>query len=400
MSDREIPLSRPDITDAEIDVVTRVLRSGRLSIGPQQQRFEQLVADRCERRFGTAVSSGTAGLHLVLEALGVGPGDEVVTTPFSFIASANCILMVGATPKFVDICPKSLNMDPQQLDAAITSKTKAIIAVEVFGQSQHMDTIEAVARKHEVPLIEDACEGLGGRHNGRAVGSFGRASVFGFYPNKQITTGEGGMIVTDDDRLADLCRSLRNQGRAQMPTAATDAADDNRAPLDTGAWLDHPRLGYNYRLSEVAAALGVAQMHRLDDMLDARRRVAERYTQMLLDQPDLVLPAATPGAENDLSWFVYVVRLGTQYNRAARDRVIAGMRRHDIGAANYFPCIHLQPFYRERFGCAPGDFPIAESISDRTLALPFHNHLTHEQADLVCQTLGVMLQREQMLLGE
>jgi len=400
MSDREIPLSRPDITDAEIDVVTRVLRSGRLSIGPQQQRFEQLVADRCERRFGTAVSSGTAGLHLVLEALGVGPGDEVVTTPFSFIASANCILMVGATPKFVDICPKSLNMDPQQLDAAITSKTKAIIAVEVFGQSQHMDTIEAVARKHEVPLIEDACEGLGGRHNGRAVGSFGRASVFGFYPNKQITTGEGGMIVTDDDRLADLCRSLRNQGRAQMPTAATDAADDNRAPLDTGAWLDHPRLGYNYRLSEVAAALGVAQMHRLDDMLDARRRVAERYTQMLLDQHDLVLPAATPGAENDLSWFVYVVRLGTQYNRAARDRVIAGMRRHDIGAANYFPCIHLQPFYRERFGCAPGDFPIAESISDRTLALPFHNHLTHEQADLVCQTLGVMLQREQMLLGE
>jgi perosamine synthetase len=397
----EIPLSRPDITDAEIDAVTDVLRSGRLSIGPQQERFERLVALRCTRHHGVAVSSGTAGLHLVLEALGIGPGDEVITTPFSFIASANCILMVGATPKFVDICPQSLNMDPRQLDAAITPKTRAIIAVEVFGQPRHMDAIEAIARKHEVPLIEDACEGLGGRLGDRPVGSFGRASVFGFYPNKQITTGEGGMIVTDDDRLTDLCRSMRNQGRAQMSAvlAPTDDADEASAP-DTGAWLDHPRLGYNYRLSEVAAALGVAQMQRLDEMLEARRAVAERYTALLLDQPDLVLPAAAPGCEADLSWFVYVVRLGTQYNRAARDRVIAGMRRHEIGAANYFPCIHLQPFYRERFGCAPGDYPIAESISDRTLALPFHNHLAAKEAELVCQTLAVMLQREQLLLEE
>ncbi|MFI4860601.1 MAG: DegT/DnrJ/EryC1/StrS family aminotransferase [Phycisphaerales bacterium JB063] len=397
----EIPLSRPDITDAEITAVSDVLRSGRLSIGPQQELFEQRVARRCERREGVAVSSGTAGLHLVLAALGVGPGDEVLTTPFSFIASANCILMVGATPKFVDICPQSLNMDPAKLDAAITPQTKAIIAVEVFGQARHMDAIEAVARKHEVPLIEDACEGLGGRLGDRAVGGFGRASVFGFYPNKQITTGEGGMIVTDDDRLADLCRSLRNQGRAQMNATLAPPEDvDPKSAPDTGAWLDHPRLGYNYRLSEIAAALGVVQMDRLDEMLDARRRVAERYTEMLLDQPDLVLPAATPGEESKLSWFVYVVRLGTQYNRAARDRVIEGMRRHEIGAANYFPCIHLQPFYRERFGFKPGDFPIAESISDRTLALPFYNHLSDEQADLVCQTLALMLQRERMLLDD
>lgn len=397
----EIPLSRPDITDAEIDAVVGVLRSGRLSIGPEQERFERLVALRCTRHHGVAVSSGTAGLHLVLEALGIGPGDEVVTTPFSFIASANCILMVGATPRFVDICPQSLNMDPKQLDAAITPKTKAIIAVEVFGQPRHMDAIEAIARKHEIPLIEDACEGLGGRLGDRPVGSFGRASVFGFYPNKQITTGEGGMIVTDDDRLADLCRSMRNQGRAQMSAVISPAEDsDSTSAPDTGAWLDHPRLGYNYRLSEIASALGVTQMQRLDEMLGARRNVAERYTAMLLDQPDLVLPAAAPGCEADLSWFVYVVRLGTQYNREARDRVIAGMRRHEIGAANYFPCIHLQPFYRERFGFGPGDFPIAESISDRTLALPFHNHLTDEQADLVCQTLGVMMQREQLMLEE
>ncbi|MEM9414935.1 MAG: DegT/DnrJ/EryC1/StrS family aminotransferase [Planctomycetota bacterium] len=396
----EIPLSRPDITDAEVHAVVDVLRSGRLSIGPQQERFEKRVANRCERRQGVAVSSGTAGLHLVLSALGVGPGDEVVTTPFSFIASANCILMVGATPKFVDICPQSLNMDPAKLDAAITPKTKAVIAVEVFGQTKHMDAIEAIARKHEVPLIEDACEGLGGLLGDRPVGGFGRASVFGFYPNKQITTGEGGMIVTDDDHLADQCRSLRNQGRAQMGAVLGSGKDDTQAAPDTGAWLDHPRLGYNYRLSEIAAALGVVQMDRLDGMLAARRHVAERYTGMLLDQPDLILPAATPGEESKLSWFVYVVRLGTQYNREARDRVIAGMRRHDIGAANYFPCIHLQPVYRERFGFAPGDFPIAESISERTLALPFHNHLSHKQADLVCQTLVVMLQRERMLLEE
>lgn len=390
----EIPLSGPDITDAEIDAVTAVLRSGRLSIGPKQDLFEQQVASHCDRRTGIAVSSGTAGLHMVLLALGIGPGDEVITTPFSFIASANCILMVGAKPVFVDICPQSLNLDPKRLEEAITGKTKAVIAVEVFGNPKHMDTIEAIARRHEIALIEDACEGLGGRHQGRPIGGFGRASVFGFYPNKQITTGEGGMIVTDDDRLADLCRSLRNQGRA----VASDQSDRVGSP-ETGSWLAHARLGYNYRLSEINAALGCVQMDRLDEMLEKRRRIANAYTQRLLDHHDLILPTP-PGEDRDMSWFVYVVRLAPEYDREARDRLIHALRRHEIGCSNYFPPIHLQPFYKSELGYREGDYPICESISDRTIALPFFNAIDDTQIDLVCQTLSVMLQRERLLLDE
>ncbi len=390
----DIPLSSPDITDAEIDAVTDVLRSGRLSIGPKQDLFEQQVAARCDRRAGVAVSSGTAGLHLVLLALGIGPGDEVITTPFSFIASANCILMAGATPVFVDICPQSLNLDPRRVEDAITEKTKAILAVEVFGNPRHFDALESIARRHEIALIEDACEGLGGRLGDRPIGSFGRASVFGFYPNKQITTGEGGMIVTDDDRLADLCRSMRNQGR----TVNLDNSDRVSSP-QTGSWLAHERMGYNYRMSEINAALGCVQMDRLSAMLEQRRRVVHNYTQRLLDFPDLILPSAT-GSEADMSWFVYVIRLAPEYDRAARDRVIEGLRRHEIGSANYFPPIHLQPFYRQRFGFTEGNFPITESISDRTLALPFFNQLDETRIDLVCHTLSVMLQRERLLMDD
>ncbi|MEX0653953.1 MAG: DegT/DnrJ/EryC1/StrS family aminotransferase [Phycisphaeraceae bacterium] len=388
----EIPLSQPDITDAEIEAVTSVMRSGRLSLGPRQDLFEQLVADRAGRAHGVAVSSGTAGLHLALVALGVGPGDEVITTPFSFIASANCILMVGATPVFVDICPTSMNLDPGKVEAAITPRTKAIIAVEVFGNPAHLERIEQVAQQHEIPLVEDACEGLGGVCHGRPIGSFGRVSVFGFYPNKQITTGEGGMIVTNDSRLADTCRSLRNQGR---PTANYEGhgATLNRG----GVWLEHDRLGYNYRLSEIAAALGIAQMNRLDQMLDARRRVAGMYMRRLMDWDDLVIPTVEPDCEHEMSWFVYVVRLNSSYARTERDRIITGMRRHDVGASNYFPCIHLQPFYRQQHGFKKGDFPIAESISERTIALPFFNRMDDTQVELVCHTLKVMIQREQLL---
>ena len=390
----EIPLSSPNITDAEIEAVTDVLRSGRLSIGPKQDLFEQQVAARCNRSHGVAISSGTAGLHLLLKALGIGHGDEVLTTPFSFIASSNCILMVGAKPVFVDICPQSLNLDPKRLEAAITEKTKAIIAVEVFGNPQHMDAVESIARRHEIPLIEDACEGLGGKLNGRAIGSFGRASVFGFYPNKQITTGEGGMIITDDDRLADLCKSLRNQGRA-----VASGQSDRVGNSATGSWLAHERLGYNYRLSEINAALGCVQMDRLDDLLKERRRVANAYTQRLLDHHDLILPHM-PGNEKEASWFVYVVRLAPEYDRAARDRIIAGLRRHEIGCSNYFPPIHLQPFYKTQLGFSEGDFPITESISDRTLALPFFGSLDDTQIELICHTLSVMLQRERLLLDD
>ncbi len=386
-----IPLSKPDITAAEERAVLDVLRSGRLSIGPQQERFEQLVARTAGRRHGVAISSGTAGLHAVLLALGIGPGDEVITTPFSFIASANCILMAGATPRFVDIDPRSLNLDPKRVEAAITPQTKAIIAVEVFGNTRHMDTLEQVARRHEIPLIEDCCEALGGTLDGRPVGSFGRAGVFGFYPNKQITTGEGGMIVTDDDRLAEICRSLRNQGRASADFANTNAAESN-----AGSWLSHQRLGYNYRLSEIAAALGVAQIKRLDSIIARRREVASLYMQCLMDLPDVVLPNVPDGKQGEMSWFVFVIRLGPDYGIDSRDRIIAGLKRHDIGASNYFPCIHLQPFYREQFGFGPGDFAIAESVSCRTIALPFYNDLDRDTVELICQTLKLMLQREQL----
>jgi perosamine synthetase len=391
MAHQEIPLSRPDVTALEEELVVEVLRSGRLSIGPMQERFEKLAATRAGCRYGVAVSSGTAGLHLVLRGLGIGPGDEVITTPFSFIASANCILYVGATPVFVDICPKSLNMDPGLVERAITPRTKAILCVETFGNPTYMDQYRSLAARHEIPLIEDCCEALATEYKGRPCGSFGRAGVFGFYPNKQITTGEGGMIVTDDEKLADLCRSMRSQGRG----APRDAAERVRhEPSTVGWWLRHERLGYNYRLSELHAAMGVAQMRRLDEILERRQDVADSYIRRLMSNPHLILPTIEP--ETVMSWFVFVVRLATGYTQEERDRVIAGMRNHDVGAADYFPCIHLQPFYREQFGFRSGMFPIAESVSGRTIALPFYNTLTQREVDLVCQTLEVMLGRENL----
>jgi len=389
----EISLSQPDITEADIREVVDVLRSGRLSMGPRQDLFEQLVAERAGRTHGIAVSSGTAALHLVMLSLGIKPGDEVITTPFSFIASANVILMAGATPVFVDIDPASLNMDPKKVEAAITDKTRAIIAVEVFGNPAHMDKIAQIARRHEIPLIEDACEALGGRYKDKPIGSFGRAAVFAFYPNKQITTGEGGVIVTDDDHMADLCRSLRNQGRAVSPTQGEQALATN----NTGSWLTHDRLGYNYRLSEINAALGIAQMERLDAILAKRRRVAGVYLRRLMSWDELIVPTIESGSEQAMSWFVFVVRLNDQYGRVERDRILTGMHRHEIGCADYFPCIHLQPFYAQQFGFAKGDFPIAESISERTIALPFYNNLDETHVELVCHTLRIMLQREQLL---
>lgn len=392
-----IPLSRPDITDAEVSAVTDVLRSGRLSIGPRQEQFEEMIAARAGRTHGIAVSSGTAGLHMVMLGLGIGPGDEVITTPFSFIASSNCILYVGAKPVFVDVDPQSLNMDPEKVEAAITPRTKAILAVEVFGNPMHMDRYAQIAQKHEILLIEDCCEGLGGKHNGKPIGSYGRAGVFAFYPNKQITTGEGGCIVTDDDRLADMCRSLRNQGRGAMTTAAdTHGKKGERA----GSWLAHERLGYNYRLSEIAAALGIAQMERLDSLLTRRREIVAEYTSRLMGWEDLMLPnppGDDPDALESMSWFVYVVRLASGYGNVERDRIVEGMHRHEVGAANYFPCIHLQPFYRETFGYKKGDYPIAESISQRTIALPFYTQMDRMSIELVVQTLKVMIQREQLL---
>jgi len=386
MPHHEIPLSRPDISEREEELVLETLRSGRLSIGLMLERFESLVAQRVGVKHAVACSSGTAGLHIVLEALGIGAGDEVVTTPFSFIASSNSILYTGARPVFVDVCPKTLNADPEKLEAAITPKTKAIMAVEAFGNPAYMDAYARIAAKHEIPMIEDCCEALGTIHKGKAAGSFGRAGVFGFYPNKQITTGEGGMVVTDDDRLARACRSLRNHGRGEAGAVTSGSTG--------GSWLRHERLGFNYRMPELSAALGVAQMERFDEIIALRRTAAERYIERLSGIADLALP--TVPEECTMSWFVFVVRLTAGYTREERDEIINGLRMHDVGAGDYFPCIHLQPYYRETFGYAPGAFPIAESVSARTIAIPFFGGLTARDADIVAQTLELMLSRQNL----
>jgi len=356
-------------------------------MGAFQEEFERLVAAEAGCSHGVAVSSGTAGLHLALVALGIGPGDEVVTTPFSFIASANVIRYVGATPIFVDICPRTLNMDPRRIEAAITDRTRAIIAVEALGNPAYFDAYANIAARHEIPLIEDCCEALGTRLHSRRCGSFGRVGVFGFYPNKQITTGEGGMIVTDDEHVAETCRSLRNHGRARQAANPSSGL---------GGWLAHERLGYNYRLTEVQAAIGVGQMRRFGGIRERRADVAQRYLNRLMGHPDLVLPTVEPGV--DMSWFVFVVRLTTDYSGEERNRILQGLRNHEIGCAAYFPCIHLQPPYRA-LGHAPGSMPIAESVSQRTIALPFHARLRPKEVDLVCQTLEVMIGREQIQRG-
>ncbi len=368
-----IPLSQPDITQAEIDAVVDVLHTNTLSIGPRIEEFEQLCAKVAGRHHGIGVSSGTAGLHCAMLAAGIGEGDEVVTTPFSFVASSNAALFVGAKPVFVDIDPKTLNLDVSKLESAITPKTKGIIAVEAFGHPGGMLEQEQIARRHELVMIEDCCEGFGGLGGERPIGSFGRASVFGFYPNKQITTGEGGMIVTDDDRFASLCRSYRNQGRDGM------------------SWLAHARLGYNYRLSEINAALGVAQVKRIEEILDNRRRVAHRYMQRLMDNRYLILP--TLDDETHMSWFVFVVRLNDLFDPGDRDLLMKDLRAEGIGCNNYFPPIHLQPYMVEQFGYKAGDFPVTEYIADRTIALPFFTQMTDSQIDQVVETLNKCLER-------
>ncbi len=369
-----IPLSNPDITQKEIAAVVEVMHTPTLSIGPRLDQFETACAQVAGRRHGVGVSSGTAGLHCVMIAAGVGEGAEVITTPFSFVASANCALYVGAKPVFVDIDPQTLNRDVDKVAAAITPRTKAIVAVEVFGHPGGMIELEQLAQRHELVLIEDACEGFGGRVGERRIGSFGRAGVFAFYPNKQITTGEGGMIVTDDDTFAATCRALRNQGREGM------------------AWLAHERLGYNYRLSEVSAAIGVAQCGRLDEILAARRRVAHLYMDRLMTNRFLILP--TLQDDTHMSWFVFVVRLNDLFEPGDRDDVMIGLREEGIGCNNYFPPIHLQPYMAKLLGHKAGDFPVCEYVAARTLALPFFGGMTSQQVDRVCDTLERVLNKK------
>ncbi len=371
-----IPLSRPDITQREIDAVLEVLNTPTLSIGPRVIEFEEKVARAVGRRHAVAVSSGTSGLHCAMIAAGVKPGDEVITTPFSFVASANCILYVDAKPVFVDIDPKTLNMDVEKVPPAITPRTKAIVGVEAFGHPGGMLELEQLAQKNELILIEDCCEGFGGSiGNGpamRAIGSFGRAGVFGFYPNKQITTGEGGMIVTDDETFAATCRALRNQGREGM------------------SWLAHQRLGYNYRLSEINAAMGCVQVDRLEEILNARKLVARMYMEQLMTNKYLILP--TLQDDTHMSWFVFVVRLNDLFEPGDRDEIMIELRAEGIGCNNYFPPIHLQPYMVEKFGFTPGMFPVCEYVAARTLSLPFYGSLTSAQINTVCMTLNRLLE--------
>jgi perosamine synthetase len=354
-----IPLSRPDIIDSDRAAVMQVLGTDRLSIGRWTEAFERAIAARAGRKHGVAVNSGTSGLHLLVRALGLGEGDEVITTPFSFVATTNCLLFERAKPVFADIDADTYNVDPAALKAAITPRTKAILPVEVFGNMAHFDAYERIARSHGLKMIEDCCEALGGRLGGRSAGQFGDGGVFAYYPNKQITTGEGGMIVTDNDDVADLCRSMRNQGR------------------DTKEWLQHARLGYNYRMSEITAALGAMQAARLDEILAKRRRSAELYQRLLAEIEEIHLP---PMAEpNQASWFVFVIRLADRFSPAQRDELMQHLRGRGISCNPYFVPIHLQPYIQAALGTRVGQFPVTERVAARTIALPFFNALTEPQ---------------------
>jgi len=362
---RDIPLARPDIGARELELVSQVLRSDTLAMGPFTQRFEAGIAASAGRTEGVACSSGTAGLHLGVRALEIGEGDEVITTPFSFVASANCLLYERATPRFVDIEEDTLGIDPGLAEDAATPRTRAILPVHVFGRPCRIGALTALARQRGWHVIEDACEGLGSSTGGRPLGSFGDVAVFAFYPNKQITTGEGGMVVTDDGALAAVMRSLRNQGR----------------DMD-GTWLRHVRLGYNYRLDELSAALGVAQLERLDELRGGRARVARAYERALAGLEWVTLPRAGPGEVVD--WFVFVVRLHRDIDR---DRLIAHLAQHGVPTRPYFAPLHLQPFYRTSFGYRPGDFPVTERVAASTLALPFSSRLGDDDVEYVRDAL-------------
>jgi dTDP-4-amino-4,6-dideoxygalactose transaminase len=380
-----IPMSCPDLTNAEIAEVTHVLQTPVLSIGPKLSAFEQAVATYVGAHHAIGINSGTSGLHLCVIAAGITEGDLVITTPFSFIASANCILYERAIPVFVDVDLATGNIDPTLVTQAVNDLTrkqrekgtkrclKAILPVHAFGQPADMGSIASVARQYDLPVIEDACEAIGAEYKGHKAGTLGDAAVFAFYPNKQMTTGEGGMITTGNEEWASLFRSLRNQGR--------DVFD---------AWLNHTRLGYNYRLDEMSAALGLAQIQRIEELLAKREQVARWYNERLADVELVERPHIAPTTTR-MSWFVYVVRIRPP---ADRNEVMRRLAEAGIPSRPYFTPIHLQPFYCQKFGYRRGDFPVTEYLGDVSLALPFSGVMMEEQVDYVCQMLRLSLLRQ------
>ena len=368
---RTIGLSSPWLDEREEELVADVLRSGRLSLGPTIDRFEETFAEVVGAPYAAAVSSGTAGLHLLCISAGVAAGDEVITSPYSFVASANCAIYEGATPVFADIDRRTLNLAPAAVEAAITHRTRAVVAVDIYGYPCELDELRAVCDARGIALIQDACEALGARYKGGTLGSQGPSAVFAFYPNKQITTGEGGMVTTHSESEWRLLRSLRNQGRA-----------------DSGGWLEHARLGFNYRIDDVRAAIGLGQLEKLDDILAGRAAVAARYSALLASVPGLELPCEDD-ADHERSWFVYVVTLPPA---ADREAVIASLTERGVQTARYLPCIHLQPYMQERFGYRVGLCPVAEELASRTLALPFHARLDEDDQAYVADALGAALE--------
>jgi perosamine synthetase len=367
---RPVPLSGPYLDEREEALVLEVLRSGRLSLGPTVDRFEELFAEKVGAPYAAAVSSGTAGLHLLCVLAGIEAGDEVITTPYSFAASANCFIYEGGVPVFADVDPRTLNMDPRAVEAAVTERTKAIVAVDIFGYPCELDGLRAIADRHGFVLIQDSCEALGAEYKGAPVGSQGPSAVFAFYPNKQITTGEGGMVTTHSEDEWRVLRSLRNQGRG-----------------DSGGWLEHVRLGYNYRLDDVSAAIGLGQLDKLEEILALRSSVAERYDELLAGLDGVEVPCADD-ADHKRSWFVYVIALP---DNDARERVIAHFEREGIGYNRYLPSIHLQPYIRERYGFREGMCTVSEDASARTLALPFFTALERDAQERVVEALAAAL---------
>ena len=384
----QIQMSSPDITDAEREAVAEVLQSPNLSMGSRIQKFEAAFQDYFDIRHAIGVSSGTAGLHLCVRAAGIDQGDLVITTPFSFVASSNVILFERAIPIFVDIDPISGNIDPQLVAKAVkdlfeggaaqdkwyprrgaenAKQLKAILPVDIFGQPADMDPICKIAEEYGLKVIEDSCEALGAEYKGRKAGTLGDFGAFAFYPNKQMTTGEGAVIITDDDQAADMMRALRNQGRSSGDT-----------------WLQHTHLGYNYRLDEMSAALGEVQASRLDSMIDKRTRVASWYSERLARIPGIEVPTVTTNTTR-MSWFVYVIRFSKELDR---DDIAQKLGKLGVPARPYFIPIHQQPYMVTRFGYQAGDFPITEDLGKRSLAIPFSSVMTEEQVDYVYQSIG------------